>query len=65
MNTRILERLLDQSCKIVLKDPGQDRSRVMMGILKEVDFQSGFIILETSRGPGCVNIDAIVAIKPR
>ena len=65
MNARCLERLLEKPCKIVLKDPGDDRSHVMTGTLTDVDVHAGFIIIETAQGPGCINIDAIIAIKPR
>jgi len=48
-----MERLVGKYCKIVTKEPGEERASVVTGILEDVDYKDGFIL-----------INNIVAIKP-
>jgi flagellin FlaB len=64
MEKRYMERLVGKYCKIVTKEPGQDRANVVTGILEDVDYKDGFIMVDSSQGLGCLRIDTIVAIKP-
>lgn len=59
-----MERLVGKYCKIVTKEPGEDRASVVTGILEDVDYKDGFILVDSSQGLGCLRIDTIVAIKP-
>ena len=59
-----MERLVGKYCKIVTKEPGQERANVVTGILEDVDYKDGFIMVDSSQGLGCLRIDTIVAIKP-
>jgi flagellin FlaB len=59
-----MERLVGKYCKIVTKEPGQERANVVTGILEDVDYKDGFIMIDSSQGLGCLRIDTIVAIKP-
>ena len=59
-----MERLVGKYCKIVTKEPGEDRANVVTGILEDVDYKDGFIMVDSSQGLGCLRIDTIVAIKP-
>ena len=59
-----MERLIGKYCKIVTKEPGEDRANVVTGILKDVDYKDGFILVDSSQGLGCLRINTIVAIKP-
>ncbi len=59
-----MERLIGKYCKIVTKEPGEDRANVVTGILEDVDYKDGFILIDSSQGLGCLRINTIVAIKP-
>lgn len=59
-----MERLVGKYCKIVTREPGQDRANVVSGILEDVDYKDGFIMIDSSQGLGCLRIDTIIAIKP-
>ncbi len=60
-----MERLVGKYCKIVTKEPGEDRASVVTGILEDVDYKDGFILVDSKQGLGCLRINTVVAIKPR
>ena len=64
MEKKYMERLVGKYCKIVTKEPGEDRASVVTGILEDVDYKDGFILVDSSQGLGCLRIDTIIAIKP-
>jgi len=64
MEKKYMERLIGKYCKIVTKEPGEDRASVVTGILEDVDYQDGFILVDSEQGLGCLRINTIVAIKP-
>ncbi len=59
-----MERLVGKYCKIVTKEPGEERASVVTGILEDVDYKDGFILVDSSQGLGCLRINTIIAIKP-
>ena len=59
-----MERLIGKYCKIVTKEPGEDRASVVTGILEDVDYKDGFILVDSKQGLGCLRITTIIAIKP-
>jgi hypothetical protein len=67
MNThkRSMDRLIGKYCKIVTKEPGEDRAHVVTGFVNEIDHDAGFLIVESSQGVGCLSIKTIEAIKPK
>ena len=64
MEKKYMERLVGKYCKIVTKEPGEERANVVTGILEDVDYKDGFILVDSSQGLGCLRINTIVAIKP-
>ncbi len=64
MTKRYMEKLVGKYCKIVTKEPGEERANVVSGILEDVDYKDGFIMVDSSQGLGCLRIDTIIAIKP-
>lgn len=64
MEKKYMERLVGKYCKIVTKEPGQERATVVTGILEDVDYKDGFILIGSSQGLGCLRINTIIAIKP-
>lgn len=59
-----MERLIGKYCKIVTKEPGEERATVVTGILEDVDYHDGFILVDSEQGLGCLRINTIIAIKP-
>ena len=59
-----MERLMGKYCKIVKKEPGEDRANVVIGTLEDVDYKDGFILVDSAQGLGCLRINTIIAIKP-
>jgi flagellin FlaB len=64
MEKKYMERLIGKYCKIVTKEPGEDRASVVTGVLEDVDYQDGFILVDSEQGLGCLRINTIIAIKP-
>ncbi|KYK21583.1 hypothetical protein AYK25_08075 [Thermoplasmatales archaeon SM1-50] len=64
MTKRYMERLVGRYCKIVTKEPGEERANVVTGTLEDVDYKDGFILVDSPQGLGCLRIDTIIAIKP-
>ena len=65
MNEKCVDRLIGKYCKIITKEPGEDRANVVTGIIMEIDHDAGFLTIESTQGMGCLDINTIVAIKPR
>ena len=64
MERKYLKRLVGNYCKIVTKEPGDSRASVVTGTLENVDYEDGFILVDSNQGLGCLRIDTIIAIKP-
>ncbi|UCH72227.1 MAG: hypothetical protein JSW62_01390 [Thermoplasmatales archaeon] len=64
MEKKYMEKLIGKYCKIVTKEPGEDRASVVSGILEGVDYDDGFVLVDSEQGLGCLRINTIVAIKP-
>lgn len=65
MGRKSLDKLIGKYCKIVTKEPGEDRAHVISGMVTDIDYDAGFILIESIQGLGCLNIKTIEAIKPR
>ena len=65
MEKKCMDRLIGRHCKIVTKEPGEERAHVVFGMVKDIDQNAGFITIESEQGPDYLNIKAIVAIKPK
>lgn len=64
MEKKYMQRLVGKYCKIVTREPGEDRASVVTGILEDVDYEDGFILVNSEQGLGCLRINTIIAIKP-
>jgi hypothetical protein len=64
MEKKSMDKLVGKHCKIVTKEPGDDRSHVVFGMISLIDHNAGFVIIESNRGTGCLNMKTIEAIKP-
>jgi hypothetical protein len=57
--------MIGQYCKIVIKEPGDKKARVLTGIIQEIDHQTKFMMVQSHDGVNCLSLEAIVAIKPK
>ena len=64
MEKNTLDRLKGKYCKIVIKEPGKQKSTVINGFLKEIDYDKNFLVVESEEGTGLISIESLVAIKP-
>ena len=65
MKGKCVDRLIGKRCKIVTKEPGDEKSYVVTGIVKEIDHDAGFVTVESIQGLGCLSMETIIAIKPK
>jgi flagellin FlaB len=64
MEKKYMERFVGKYCKIVTKEPGEERASVVTGILEDIDYEDGFILVDSEQGLGALSVNTIVAIKP-
>ena len=64
MEKKFMDRLIGRHCKIVTKEPGEERAHVVFGMIMLIDYDAGFIIIKSNQGEGCLNMNTIEAIKP-
>ena len=50
MNRKCVDKLIGKYCKIVTKEPGDDKPYVVTGIVKDIDHDAGFITVESVQG---------------
>ena len=65
MEEKFIDRLIGRYCKIVTREPGEDRVHVIHGKLITIDYDAELLVVESKEGLGCLNIKTIEAIKPR
>ena len=65
MEKRCMDRLIGRYCKIVTMEPGDERAHVVFGILENIDYDAGIVIIKSNPGLLSVDIESIVAIKPK
>ncbi|RLF59359.1 MAG: hypothetical protein DRN27_02835 [Thermoplasmata archaeon] len=64
MEKKYMERFKGRYCKFVTKEPGEIRATVTTGLLEDVDYEDGFVIVDSKQGLGALRINTIIAIKP-
>ena len=64
MKKKCMDRLIGRYCKIVSREPGEERAHAIFGFVKNIDHDSGLLVIESRQGVGCLNIEIIEAIKP-
>jgi hypothetical protein len=65
MKNKSMNRLIGKYCKIVSREPGDQRAHVVFGKITDIDYELEFLILESDEGTGVINLKTIEAIKPR
>lgn len=64
MEKKYMERFVGRYCKVVTKEPGEKRATVITGMLEDVDYEDGFLFVDSEQGLGALRINTIIAIKP-
>jgi len=64
MKKKCMDRLIGRYCEIVSREPGEERAHVIFGFVKNIDHDSGLLVIESHQGVGCLNLEIIEAIKP-
>ena len=65
MKGKGVERFIGKYCKIVTKEPGEEKVRVSIGSVTDIDHDVGFMIVESDEGPMFLKIESVLAIKSR
>ena len=65
MEEKCIGKLIGKYCKIVTKEPGEDKSHVVTGLVKSIEHEDGFLTIESHQDLGVLNISTIIAIKPK
>ena len=65
MEKKCMDKLIGKYCKIVTMEPGEERAHVVFAKVTLIDYDAGFIIIESNQGTECLNMKIIEAIKPR
>lgn len=60
-----VDKLIGKFCKIVTCEPGEKRTQAVTGILEDVDYKQGFVLIDSEQGLSCLRLNTIVSIKPR
>jgi hypothetical protein len=65
MEKKCMDKLIGKFCKIVTTKPCEVTAHVVFGILEDIDYDAGFVILKSNPSLLKINIKNIVAIKPK
>ena len=65
MEKKCMDRLIGRYCKIVTMEPGEETAHVVFGMLENIDYDAGIVIIKSNPSLLSVNIENIVAIKPK
>ena len=56
MNKKYMKRFEGRFCKIVTKEPGEKRVSVVTGVLEDIDYEDGFILVDSEQGLSLIHI---------
>ncbi len=60
-----MDRLIGKYCKIVVREPGEERAHTIFGMLTNIDYDERLVVIESNPRSVYLSLDTIVAIKPR
>jgi len=64
MKENSLDKLKGLYCKIVTQEPGEKQASVFYAEITDIDHEGGFIVVESGKGTGIINLEIVEAIKP-
>jgi hypothetical protein len=65
MEKKFMDRLIGKYCKIVTSEPGEETAHVVFGMLEDIDYDAGIVIIKSNPNLLNINMENIVAIKPK
>ncbi len=65
MREKTLDRLKGNYCKIVTKEPNEEKAHVVVGTVKDIDHHDGLLLIDSKRGTYLLSTETIIAIKPK
>jgi hypothetical protein len=63
MEPKYIERLVGKYCKIVIKEPGEKKGTVRIGLIENINYLDNSITIEVKEGENIVCVDNIIAIR--
>ena len=65
MEKKFMDKLIGKYCKVVTMKPGEETAHVVFGMLEDIDYDAGIVIIKSNPSLLSVNMANIVAIKPK
>jgi len=65
MRENTLDRLKGNYCKIVTKEPNEEKVHAVVGTVKDIDHHDGLLLIDSKHGTYILNTETIIAIKPK
>ena len=65
MTRNIIDRCIGKYCKIVTKEPSEEKAHTVTGIVNDIDHDAEFIIIESKEGTVLLSIKTIMVIRPK
>jgi len=65
MEKKCMDKLIGKYCKVVTTKPGEETAHVVFGMLEDIDYDAGIVIIKSNPNLLNINIENIVAIKPK
>ncbi len=60
-----MDRFKGKYCKIVSKEPDEEKVHAVVGTVKDIDHDEGLILIDSNRGTYVLSTETILAIKPK
>lgn len=54
MKGKCIDKLIGKYCRVVTKEPGEEKSNIVTGLVTEIDNDAEFIVIESHQGTGCL-----------
>lgn len=65
MVNRFMDELIGKYCKIVAKEPDENKAHVIFGFLTNINYDKRLLFIKSNPDKLCLSMDSIVAIKPK
>ena len=65
MVKRFMDELIGKYCKIVVREPGEERAHTIFGMLTNIDYDERLVVIKSNPGLKCLSMESIVAMKPK
>ena len=60
-----MDELIGKYCKIVVREPGEERAHTIFGMLTNIDYDERLVVIKSNPGIKCLSMESIVAMKPK